>query len=299
MAEEKELENTSEELENEVLEELNEEKEENKEEQTEEVQEEVEETTQEQTEEVEEEYNGPVVNIHTQYDYRTMKYFNMYNMIYRKHFQIVYIIMGLISLGVAGYSTYNALSAETIQIINFVLPAIFVLFGVYFIYQAICFEKVIDKNISMHFYKNPKVVNISVTVTERDVTLQIIGNSKSEPFKYDWAYITEIVEIPQFFFLYVQKQPIIVEKDPNKITEGDYDTLVSIIMEKTATKPYKKIDKDLVTKPITYVHADQNSFDDAEEAEVKEVEEDVEVKDEVNEVEVENNESDTSDNSEE
>ena len=125
------------------------------------------------------------------------------------------------------------------------------------------------------------VMIFGVTVTERDVTLQIIGNSKSEPFKYDWAYITEIVEIPQFFFLYVQKQPIIVEKDPNKITEGDYDTLVSIIMEKTATKPYKKIDKDLVTKPITYVHADQNSFDDAEEAEVDEVEEDVEVKDEV------------------
>ena len=294
MAEEKELENTSEELENEVLDELNEEKEE-----AEEVQEEVEETTQEQTEEVEEEYNGPVVNIHTQYDYRTMKYFNMYNMIYRKHFQIVYIIMGLISLGVAGYSTYNAISAETIQIINFVLPAIFVLFGVYFIYQAICFEKVIDKNITMHFYKNPKVVNISVTVTEREVTLQIVGNDKSEPFKYDWAYITEIVEIPQFFFLYVQKQPIIVEKDPNKITEGDYDTLVSIIMEKTATKPYKKIDKELVSKPITYVHTDQNNFDDAEEAEVKETEEDVEVKDEVNEVEVENNESDTSDNSEE
>ena len=213
MADEKELEkeNTSEALEEEVLDELNEEKEEQQEEQTEEV--------------VEEEYNGPVVNIRTQYDYRTMKYFNMYNMIYRKRFQIVYIIMGLISFGVGGYSLYNAISADSIQIMNFVLSAIFVLFGVYFIYQAIFFEKVIDKNITMHFYKNPKVVNISVTVTEREVTLQIIGNNKSEPFKYDWAYITEIVEIPQFFFLYVQKQPIIIEKDPNKITEGDYDTL--------------------------------------------------------------------------
>ena len=281
---EKELENTSEALEEEVLEELNEEKEEKQEEQTEEV--------------VEEEYNGPVVNIHTQYDYRTMKYFNMYNMIYRKHFQIVYIIMGLISFGVGGYSLYNAISAETVQIMNFVLPAIFVLFGVYFIYQAIFFEKVIDKNITMHFYKNPKVVNISVTVTEREVTLQIIGNNKSEPFKYDWAYITEIVEIPQFFFLYVQKQPIIVEKDPNKITEGDYDTLVSIIMEKAKAKPYKKIDKELITKPITYVHANQEDLEEAEEVSVEEVK-DEEVKDEVNEVEVDNNESDTSDNSEE
>lgn len=281
MADEKELEkeNTSEALEEEVLDELNEEKEEQQEEQTEEV--------------VEEEYNGPVVNIRTQYDYRTMKYFNMYNMIYRKRFQIVYIIMGLISFGVGGYSLYNAISAESIQIMNFVLPAIFVLFGVYFIYQAIFFEKVIDKNITMHFYKNPKVVNISVTVTEREVTLQIIGNNKSEPFKYDWAYITEIVEIPQFFFLYVQKQPIIIEKDPNKITEGDYDTLVSIIMEKAQAKPYKKIDKELVTKPITYVHANQEDLEDAEEVSVDEV------KDEVNEVENTNDEANVSSDSEE
>lgn len=281
MADEKELEkeNTSEALEEEVLDELNEEKEEQQEEQTEEV--------------VEEEYNGPVVNIRTQYDYRTMKYFNMYNMIYRKRFQIVYIIMGLISFGVGGYSLYNAISADSIQIMNFVLPAIFVLFGVYFIYQAIFFEKVIDKNITMHFYKNPKVVNISVTVTEREVTLQIIGNNKSEPFKYDWAYITEIVEIPQFFFLYVQKQPIIIEKDPNKITEGDYDTLVSIIMEKAQAKPYKKIDKELVTKPITYVHANQEDLEDAEEVSVDEV------KDEVNEVENTNDEANVSSDSEE
>ena len=276
---EKELENTSEALEEEVLDELNEEKEEQQEEQTEEV--------------VEEEYNGPVVNIRTQYDYRTMKYFNMYNMIYRKRFQIVYIIMGLISFGVGGYSLYNAISADSIQIMNFVLSAIFVLFGVYFIYQAIFFEKVIDKNITMHFYKNPKVVNISVTVTEREVTLQIIGNNKSEPFKYDWAYITEIVEIPQFFFLYVQKQPIIIEKDPNKITEGDYDTLVSIIMEKAQAKPYKKIDKELVTKPITYVHANQEDLEDAEEVSVDEV------KDEVNEVENTNDEANVSSDSEE
>ena len=204
--------------------------------------------------EQEEPYTGPTVKIQTRYDFRTMKYFNMYNMVYRKHFQIVYIIMGLLSLGFAGYTIYTALAASATDMVNFVLPVIFALFGVYFIYQAICFEKVIDKNITMHFYKNPKVVNIEVTMTERDVTLQIVGGKNGEPFKYDWAYITEIVEIPQFFFLYVQKQPIIIEKDATKITEGDYETLVAMILEHAQTKPYKKIEKELVTKPITYVH---------------------------------------------
>ena len=145
----------------------------------------------------------------------------------------------------------------------------------------------------MHFYKNPKVVELSVTVTEREVTLQIDSkDKKGEPFPYDWAYVTDIVEIPQYFFLYVQKQPIIIEKDPNKIVEGDYDTLVNIIMEKAKAKPFKRIDKELVTKPITYVH--QEDLDNEEEAEAVN-EEDYQVNDtntEVDNTEVNNQEED-------
>ncbi len=262
MADEKDLEKTSENLENEVLEESNEEKEEVEAVEAEDAQ--TGDTVQEET--VEEEYNGPVVKTKTRYDYRTMKYFNMYNMMYRKHFRIVYIIMGLLSFGFAGYTAYVAFTQDTIEVMRLVLTAIFALFGAYFIYQSICFEKVIDKNITMHFYKNPKVVELSVTITERDVTLQIDSkDKKGEPFPYDWAYITDIVEIPQYYFLYVQKQPIIIEKDPNKILEGDYDTLVNIIMEKAKAKPYKRIEKELVNKPITYVH--QEDLDNQEEAE--------------------------------
>lgn len=263
MSEEKELQEENKTLEEQTIEEMNEV-----------------EKVEESTEVKEEPYNGPVVKVNTRYDYRTMKYFNMYNMMYRKHFQVVYILMGLLSAAFGGYTCFQALSQDTINPMNFVLPVIFVLFGVYFVYQALCFEKVIDKNITMHFYKNPKVVNIGVTVTEEKVTLQIMGNKTGEPFDYDWAYVNEIVEIPQFFFLYVGKQPIIIEKDPNRVTEGDYDTLVNIIMDKTSTKPYKKLEKDLVTKPITYVHQ-EDIKDDMEEAEV--VEEDVKENEETKE----------------
>lgn len=288
MADEKDLEKTSENLENEVLEELNEEKE------VEAVEAEDAQTSDAvQEETVEEEYNGPVVKTKTRYDYRTMKYFNMYNMMYRKHFRIVYIIMGLLSFGFAGYTAYVAFTQDTIEPMRLVLTGIFALFGVYFIYQSICFEKVIDKNITMHFYKNPKVVELSVTVTEREVILQIDSkDKKGEPFPYDWAYVTDIVEIPQYFFLYVQKQPIIIEKDPNKIVEGDYDTLVNIIMEKAKAKPFKRIDKELVTKPITYVH--QEDLDNEAEAEAVN-EEDYQVNDtntEVDNTEVNNQEED-------
>ena len=64
-------------------------------------------------------------------------------------------------------------------------------------------------------------------------------------------------------------------------------------MEKAQAKPYKKIDKELVTKPITYVHANQEDLEDAEEVSVDEV------KDEVNEVENTNDEANVSSDSEE
>ena len=242
MADEKELKEELEEQESEVIEEEN-------------------------KEEEKEEYTGPTVKTNTEYDYRTMKTFNMYNMTYRKHFRIVYIIMGLLSLGFGGFTCYRALAAETIQIMNFVLVGIFVLFGIYFIYQSFSFEKTIDKNIQMHFYRNPKVVKLGITVTEKEITLQVTGKTAGEPYPYDWAYVTEIVEVSDYFFLFVQKQPIIICKDPNKVTEGDYDTLVSIIMEKTATKPYRKIEKPLFTTPITFVHQDVEDAEEVEEVE--------------------------------
>ena len=189
----------------------------------------------------------------------------MYNMMYKRHFRLVYFIMGLISLALTGYELFVILTAEEFNASQFIIPAIFVLFGLYFIYQGIFFEKTVDKNISVHFYRQPKLVHINVTVTEKYLALKIADND-SEPFKYDWAYVNEIVEIPQYFFLYVQKQPIIIEKDPNKMIEGDYEEMIRMIHDQTATKPYKVVEKELVKKPITYVHPeDAEGYEEATE----------------------------------
>ena len=225
----------------------------------------------EQVEE-EEEYTGPVVQTQVKYDYRTMKYFNMYNMIHKRHFNIIYVVMGLVSIAFAAYQVFTGLNSEEgLQGISLILPIVFVLFGVYFIYQSICFEKVIDKNIAMHFTRQPKVFKMTLEVTERKITMLIPGR-EGEPISYPWEYVTEIVEIPEYFFLYVQKQPIIIEKDPNKVVSGDYETLVNIIMEKTSTKPYKKTEKQIVKNPITFVHPEENDYDVVENEEVVEEE---------------------------
>ncbi|MFA5543191.1 MAG: hypothetical protein WDA47_05415, partial [Bacilli bacterium] len=82
-------------------------------------------------------------------------------------------------------------------------------------------------------------------------------SSPTDPTKqvtYDWVQVTKIHEIREYFYLYLGKQPIIVAKDPNAILEGDYEDLISIVKDKITGKPYKKVDKIIVKKPITYVH---------------------------------------------
>ena len=220
-----------------------------------------------------EEYSGPVVTTQVRYDFRTMKYFNMYNMLYKRHFNVVYIVMGLLSLAFAAYQIYSGMNSEEgLKGINLILPIVFALFGAYFIYQSICFEKVIDKNITTHFMRNPKVAVMTVEVTEETVSI-ILPGREDQPFKYPWAYVTEIVEIPEYFFLYVQKQPIIIEKDPNKMISGEYETLERIIREQTNTKPYKKCDKNIVKSPINFVHPDDSFYTEVESEVESEVEE--------------------------
>ena len=155
----------------------------------------------------------------------------------------------------ANYNSYYSKSVEKVgqlSLISFLFPIIFLVFGLYFMYQGIMFEKTLDKNIEMHFYRSPKVVRLSVTVTNKYISIKT--QNQVEPIKYDWAFVSNIAEIPQYIYLYVRKQPIIIDKDPNCYTEGTLEQLLEIVHEQAKTKPYRKLDKDIVKKPITYVH---------------------------------------------
>lgn len=213
-------------------------------------------------EEKKEEYNGPTIVTHTKYDFRTMKYYNVYTMKYKKHFALIYVVFALIAVGLSVFNIISIIQgskaedAQPIGAMSFFFPAILILFGIYFVYQAICFEKQIDKNIATHFYRNPRVVKIEMTVTEEEIRLRTDSNP-GESYPYNWAYVNQIVELPQYYFMFAGRQPLIIEKDPNLVSSGNYDDLVNIINEKIKTKPYKKIDKDIVKRPITFKHPEE------------------------------------------
>lgn len=195
------------------------------------------------------------VKIRIKIDFKAMKYFNMYNLLYRKRFVYLYVGLTVLCLGASVYSFFFATPEP-----NYLLGGVFALFAVYLIYQTLNLEKMIDRNIMNYFY-NKRPVEQDLTMTDDTITI----TSPTDPTKtvtYDWIQITSIYEIPQFVYLYIGKHPIIIDKDPNAVLEGSHQDLLDIVKEKASGKPYKLIDKEIVKNPITYVHQE---FNDAEE----------------------------------
>ena len=227
--------------------------------------------------EVEEEYVGKQVTTSIRYDYKTMKYFNMYNAAYRRKLPLLYLVFGIITLGLGVYFLVNSLleskaNPEVNMTGSYFTLAIFAFFAFYFIKQAVTFESFVDKQITNHFLQH-KVAKQRIQIREDKITL-IPENKPEESFSYDWAHISSIEEIDEFFFLYIGKQPLIISKDPNMMVEGTYEQMLEIFDEQIAIKPYKRCNKKVVKKPITYIHQDDLENDEnAVEVEAVETEE--------------------------
>lgn len=212
------------------------------------------------------------IKVRLSYDFKTMKHYNYYNLVFKKKGYLIYLITAIISVGV---TVYMAIVGQ--------LPfaIVFGLLTLYFFYQVINFEKVIDNQITKFFLRNPRVFKKEVRITDETIE---IGNEGEEEAQvtYEWQYIAEIHDTPDYFFLMAYKsQPVIISKDPEDFTEGNLEELTNLILDKSATKPYKKVDKTFVKRPITFVHPEiEENVEDVvevedQDVELKNVEEDI------------------------
>ena len=110
------------------------------------------------------------------------------------------------------------------------------------------------------------------------------------PIEYDWSFVTEILEMPQFYILMIGKGvPIIVDRSDEALLEGTKENLDAIIKEKAALKPYKRTEEDIVKRPITFVHPvyTEEEMSNIQEVENEVVNEDVNVEEVTTEVQSE------------
>ena len=191
----------------------------------------------------------------TKFDYRTMKYCNLYIIKYKRHTFLVYAIMAAITIGFSIWSFVSSLLDEN-EGTNYLFPIIFILFAVYMLYQGLNVEKSLDRQLEAYFANKPVTEQI-VEISEETIKIlsRGLGEVEANPIDVDWSQVTEIHEIPEYYFLLVGKNtPLIIDKSSEAFLEGSLEELKAIIDEKAKAKPYKHVDKNIVKRPITYVH---------------------------------------------
>jgi len=186
-------------------------------------------------------------------DYRTLKYYNVYVLKYVRKFYWLYAIFLLLLAGGLVYS---------IIVKTYIVVALMAVFALYLVYQMLSIEKTIDRQLTAHFMRRRPQVQ-TYTFTDEGITIDPADGG--DPINYEWVYVTHIYQIPQFYYLYLGKQPIIVDRNEDMIIEGTKEDLDGIIATQATKKPFKSLDKNILKEPVEFNYPDYDAMEAAQE----------------------------------
>ena len=191
------------------------------------------------------------VRVKLNVDYRTLKYYNVYVLKYVRKFYWLYAIFLLLLVGGMVYS---------IIVKTYVVVALMGVFALYLVYQMLSIEKTIDRQLTAHFMRRrPQVQEYIFT----DEGITVAPADGGDPINYEWVYVTHIYQIPQFYYLYLGKQPIIVDRNEDMIIEGTKEDLEGIIAAQATKKPFKSLNKNILKEPVEFNYPDYDAMDAA------------------------------------
>ena len=143
---------------------------------------------------------------------------------------------------------------------TYVVVALMGVFALYLVYQMLSIEKTIDRQLTSHFMRRRPQVQ-EYTFTDEGITVNPADGG--DPINYEWVYVTHIYQIPQFYYLYLGKQPIIVDRNEDMIIEGTKEDLEGIIATQATKKPFKSLDKNILKEPVEFNYPDYDAMDAA------------------------------------
>lgn len=186
---------------------------------------------------------NPIVEVETTYDYRVLKYCNMYVIKIKRHSTMINLVMAILTIAIGGLILYSSIKNHNSNYIISILT--FALSG-WVIFSIFNEEKRIDKTLVNYFKTNAPVKQKFSFDNEK---IRITANIKGEErlADYPWAYVTEIHAIPEYFFLFVNGgSPIVIDRNPEAIVTGTMEDLENLIREQCSLKPFKQYLKPFV-----------------------------------------------------
>lgn len=193
-------------------------------------------------------------------DYKTLTYYNVYYMKNIKHFNIVYLIMIIVAIG---FGVYNYIATKSIP-----LSVIMLIFAGYMLYSMLSFEKTIDKQLSQHFRVSRPVKQV-YTINNLGFSVHTEGK---EDISYEWTYVSNVHITNNYYYLFLGKTPLIIDRNPENLIEGTSEDLDAIIEEVALAKPVKRCTKEIVKNFKDFDYPDYDEMERARAEALAEIE---------------------------
>ena len=189
----------------------------------------------------------PIVEVETTYDYKVLKYCNMYVIKVKRKSLVINLVMAIILVLIGGLFIYSGIKNQNntyIYSIFTFLIAGWVVFGIF------TEEKRIDKSL-VNYFKTHAPVKQTFSFDEERIRITATINGEVKQADYPWAYVTEIHAIPEYFFLFLNGgAPIVIDRNPDSIKSGTMEDLEELIRNESSLKPFKQYTKPLVKRLI-------------------------------------------------
>lgn len=187
----------------------------------------------------------PIVEVETTYDYKVLKYCNMYVIKVKRHSTVINLVMALISIAIGGLILYSSIKNKNH---NYIFAIMTFLLSIWVIISIFSEERRIDKSL-INYFKTHAPVKQKFSFDKEKIRISAVINGEERQADYPWAYVSEIHAIPEYFFLFINGgSPIVLDRSEEAVVTGTMEDLEELIREECSLKPFKQYLKPLVKK---------------------------------------------------
>lgn len=212
----------------------------------------------------------PIVEVETLYDYKVLKYCNMYIYRVKRHSSIVSLIMAIVFIAISAIILYTSIVNKNN---NYIFGIMTILLAIWVIISIFTEERKIDRSL-VNYFKTHAPVKQKFSFDKEKIRITAVVNGEERQADYPWAYVTEIHAVPEYFYLFLNgSAPIVLDRSDDAIVTGTREDLENLIREESALKPCKEYNKPVVKRLVDvtyYVPAVEEAEANEEEKEDKE-----------------------------
>ena len=202
-----------------------------------------------------------IIEVETEYNYRTLKYTNMYVIRVHRKSWITSLVITLLTFAATAYILIAARS-------YFYFAIIMGLLGLFMVYNMLTEERRIDKQLKKYFAQHSPLKQKFLVNEDKIRVIATVGE-KTQTADYPWAYIQSIEVIPEYIFLFVNTgSPLVFDTKDSAFTKGTKEEFNAILKEQATLKPYKFYDKKFfrnndfdIVYPDTLESSDEDKYE--------------------------------------